>query len=127
MGKWPNRYKLYYDKEFDFSTVNTKHVIPPTQYIDFLRMDIHNNGLKNPVQAHFYHEASHIHPGKCRVAAYKLLDRHTIPAIIIDKEGEYKPSKTAVEIQPEDAQAYLTDDCVAEYDHRYFNIKKRAR
>ncbi len=127
---WPTRYKLYYDEYFDYSTVTHKHVERCRRlngYIEYLRLSILSEGLHNPVQVHWRTERPHIHPGKSRVAALKLLGRTTVPAIIVTKEGLYKPTKGVIEISPEDAQSYLSDDCVAEYDHRNFNIKKRPK
>jgi len=127
---WPLRYKLYYDPEFEYATVTYAHVESCRRlsgYIDYLALSISSKGLRNPVQVHWCSDRPHIHPGKSRVAALKQLGRTTVPAIIVAKGGHYKPSKTAIEIQPESVQdTYLSGDCVAEYDHRNFNIKKHV-
>ncbi len=126
--KWPLRYQLYYDPEFEYALVTYAHVESCrrlSQYIEYLRLSIESDGLKNPVQVHWLTDSPHIHPGKSRVAALESLGQYTVPAIIVTKEYFYKPSKTAIPIKPEDAQSYLSGDCVAEYCHRFFNIKKR--
>ena len=126
--KWPLRYKLYYDPEFEYATVTHAHVESCRRlrgYIDYLRLSIQSDGLHNPVQVHWCNDRPHIHPGKSRVAALRQLGINHVPAIIVAKGNNYQPSKAAIDIRPEDAQSYLRDDCVADYSWRNFNINKR--
>ncbi len=132
--KWPLRYQLYYDPEFDYRTVHHKHVGPMRnsrtgslttlgQYIEYLKLNIQSDGLKNPVQVTYQNDQVHIHPGKSRVAALKELKIDTVPAIIVDYSNDYKGNANS--LKPEDSDALLCNDCIAEYAHRFFNIKKR--
>ena len=132
--KWPLRYQLYYDPEYDYSAARYKHVGPFKnhrtgvlttlgQYVDYLRLNIVSEGLHNPVQVTYQCGSIHLHPGKSRVAALKQLGRSTVPAIIVDYSKDYRGKAKPLAL--EDVDILLSDDCVAEYDHRFFNIKKR--
>ncbi len=132
----PPRYKLYYEPEFDYTTVTHLHVEPSgtpgapldnalTKYIDKLVLSIEDKGLINPIVIQMRSGSASVHPGKCRVAAFIKLGRPTIPAIVVDANNDYRGKSD--EISANDAEGYFTGDCIAEWSWKSFSVKKRPR
>ncbi len=124
-------YKLFYDLKFDFNKPNVmlkEDSGDPAreqrvQYrVDSVKASIEKNGLTNPIIVYMKPDGRYkVHPGMCRVNAVKALGWDFIPALIIDKHGQYpKWGDMGVLISPEDAVALFSDDYHVVWDDGKF-------
>lgn len=121
-------YRLFWEPDFYFArpAVRAEHAersITLQNIVRRLAQDIERKGMRNPLFVTVYDDFFAVHPGKCRVKALKMLGFDTAPALLYVPSGVTRiPSGTP--ISPADAAGRLKDDLVAEYDERFFAVKR---
>lgn len=121
-------YRLYYCPNLPLEGLEASHAGNPPATIPAIAADIAQRGMINPLFVTQYGSRLAVHPGKQRVAALKLLGRHTARAVIYSPEGNVAPREGWVSVSPEKAASLFSGDAVAEYhDERSFAVKKRKR
>lgn len=94
--------------------------------IEALSCDIRSKGLKNPALVTGRMGVWQLHPGKCRVAALKMLEIDIIPVIVLDYDHHKLPDTAKYEItSPEQFSAHFCGDIAPEFTYRTARTPKR--
>ncbi len=134
----PN-YRLWFDPEFDYDAPNVRreHATSLVHRQDdpHIRKDVEGlvasfkerlaRGLPpmiNPLFVTVYEGFYSLHPGKCRAKALKLLGFTSCPALIYAPSGYAYHAGT--ELSPSAAAKLFTGESFAEYDDRWFAVKR---
>ena len=109
--------------EYCGQNVIREHCLPITkkvlEEIEALSCNIRSKGLLNPVIVTQKMGMWHLHPGKCRVAALKMLGIDQIPAICVSYDQKTVPDCANYEITgPEQYFAHFTGDIMPEFSYR---------
>jgi hypothetical protein len=124
---WPRRYTLSFNPKWRFAEGNAEHRDPSSvkKYIVKLAEDIEENGLQNPLLVTVSTTQLVVHPGKCRVAALKLLGFETCPALFYDPAGPNQALRPGCRpITRKQARALFGGDATLKTDHRYVSVGK---
>lgn len=128
-------FTAWYDSDFPMEgeylgqNVMREHCPPLTkrvlEEIEALSCNIRSKGLLNPVIVTQKAGMWHLHPGKCRVAALKMLGIDKIPAICVSYDQKKVPDRANYEIdRPDQYYAHFTGDIVPEFTYRALRSPK---
>ena len=132
-------YTAWYDPHFPLQgeycgqNVIREHCVPITkkvsEEIEALSCHIRSKGLLNPVIVTQKMGMWHLHPGKCRTAALKMLGIDSIPAICVSYDQKEVPEEAKYEIdRPDQFFAHFTGDLMPEFTYRAIRSPRvRAR